>query len=88
VHPTKAIQLLRSVTNLLQGLFKGVGLFAVCAQDGVDYPFEKASSCSVGVEDADRGYRDWERSVVFDLYRSAPALTTTIGTYQLGYPLL
>jgi hypothetical protein len=72
---TKAVQLLCSLANLLQCLFKRVGFGAVLAQNRLDYPLEEGSSCSVGVENADRRYRHGKRSVVFDLYtvRNNPA---------------
>lgn len=52
-HLTKAIELVRSFTNLLQRIFQGIGLGAVRAQEGVDHSLEETSSCAVGVEDAD-----------------------------------
>jgi hypothetical protein len=51
---TEAVQLLCSVADLLQRLLKRIRFIAVRTQDRIDYPLEKASSCAVGVEDADR----------------------------------
>jgi hypothetical protein len=65
--PTKAIQLLGSLSDFTQTVLQRVSLFMVGAQYGVDYALEKTSSCAVGVEDADRGYRDREGVVIVEL---------------------
>ena len=65
--PTKAIQLLGSFSDFTQAVLKRVSFFMVGAQYGVDYALEKTSSCAVGVENADRGYRDREGVVIVEL---------------------
>jgi hypothetical protein len=78
--PTKAIELGCGIADLFQGLLERVYLAAIRAQDGVDHALEEASSCSVGVEDADRGYRHREGCIVFNLGEtSAQARRIAIG---------
>jgi hypothetical protein len=89
-YPTEAVQLVGSLLNLLQGIFESVGLLAVRAQQRVDYSLEERSSCAVGVEDADRGYRHGQIGVVANLsHTSMQALPhAQLMAYQLAQPLL
>lgn len=64
---TKAVQLVCSIANLFKSLFKRILLLAVCAQYRVDYTLEEASSCPIGVEDADRRDRHGKGGVVANL---------------------
>jgi hypothetical protein len=88
-EPTETIELIRSFTNFLYGILKSVWLVSVCAQEGIDYPLEEASSCAVGVEDADRRYRHRQGGVVFNLTQTQqqPQLHVR-NAYQLSKPLL
>lgn len=51
--PTKAIEFVCGLADLLQSLFQAVRLIAVRTQDWIDDTLEEAVSCSVGVENAD-----------------------------------
>lgn len=64
---TKTVELFGSFSNFLYRIFERVWLFPVCAQEGVDDSLEEASSCAVGVEDANRRYRHGQGGVVFNL---------------------
>jgi hypothetical protein len=69
VSLTKAIEFARSFADLAQRLFERIGFIAVCAQQRVDDALKKASSCAVGMKNADGRYRYWEGSVVVNLYK-------------------
>jgi hypothetical protein len=87
--PTKAIKLVRSLADFLQGLLECVWLGSVCAEKRVDDPLEETSSCAVGVQDADRRYRHREGRVVFNLVQSQQWLQLLVWpAHQLSKPLL
>lgn len=67
LEDAEAVQLVRRVADLLQGVLERVAVLAVGAQDRVDDLLEEAAARAVGVQDADRVDGDGEGGVVFDL---------------------
>ena len=64
---TKAIKFIRSARYFFQCLGERILLLLVCAEDGFDDALEEGSSCPIGMEDADRGYRYREGCIFLDL---------------------
>ncbi len=84
---TKAIELVRRVSDFSQRLLESVLPLSVRAQQGLDYPLKEAASRAVGVEDADGGDGHREGGVVVDLSSNQLASMQVTATLAEGIPV-